>query len=121
MLLYRFLFRFGIPEVGGNVAQDLVRHFGSLQKVRAVGRDRDAYGSEGELAALIFVFTGTLEAFTREDAEALVETHDGRATSSVSGNIDYRAAGTEPGSKHEQARERTVTLLDQTGFCELLC
>jgi DNA ligase (NAD+) len=67
-----------------------------------------------------FVFTGTLEHFTRSEAEEEVEELGGRATSSVSTRTDYVVAGAEPGSKLEEARRLGVHILDERGFISLL-
>ncbi len=77
---------------------------------------------EGErpLDGLRFVFTGELEAWTRREAERLVEGLGGRATSSVSGQTDYVVAGLGAGSKRDRAEELGVAILDEEGFRELL-
>lgn len=67
-----------------------------------------------------FVFTGSLEHFSREQARERVERLGGRVTSSLSGATDYLVAGRDPGSKHAQAGELGVTVLDQGGFAALL-
>lgn len=45
----------------------------------------------------------TLERFTRENAQSLVETRGGAATSSVSGATDYLVAGDNPGQRKQTA------------------
>lgn len=77
---------------------------------------REARGDE--LDGLTLVFTGALEGYTRGEATELVEQHGARVTGSVSGNTDYVIAGSDPGSKLDQARERGVDVLDEAGFEE---
>lgn len=72
------------------------------------------------LADRRFVFTGRLERFTREEAEDLVESLGGEATSSVSRNTDYVVVGQEPGRKAEEAREKGVQVLDEDAFVDLV-
>jgi len=72
------------------------------------------------LKDLKFVFTGTLEEWTRDEAKELVERLGARATSNVSGETDYVVAGPGAGSKLDDAREHNVKVLDEEGFKELL-
>jgi DNA ligase (NAD+) len=66
------------------------------------------------------VLTGSLEGFTREQAAKAVEERGGRVASSVSKKTDFVVVGADPGSKAERAGELGVTMVDETGFRELL-
>lgn len=61
----------------------------------------------------VFVFTGMLDKYTRDEAEKLVEEQGRRATSSVSGETDYLVAGKEPGRKLQDAEELKVRILNE--------
>lgn len=67
-----------------------------------------------------FVFTGSLDRFSRSEAEKLVESVGGQATSSVSGQTDYVVVGSEPGKKLEQAKSQGVKTLSENRFLDLL-
>jgi DNA ligase (NAD+) len=67
-----------------------------------------------------FVFTGSLDRFSRSDAEKLVESLGGRATSSVSQQTDYVVVGSEPGSKFDQAKAQGLKTLSENRFLDLL-
>jgi DNA ligase (NAD+) len=67
-----------------------------------------------------FVFTGSLERFSRNEAEKLVESLGGQATSSVSGQTDYVVVGAEPGSKLDQAKAQGLKTLSEARFLDLL-
>ncbi len=75
---------------------------------------------EGPLAGKTLVVTGTLEGFTRQDAEEAIRSAGGRAASSVSKKTDYVVAGAEAGSKLEKAEKLGVPILDETAFRRLL-
>ena len=72
------------------------------------------------LAGLIFVFTGTLGRWTRDEVKRLVARLGGRATSGVSGETDYLVAGPGAGTKLEEAEDRGVVVLNESAFVELL-
>ena len=67
-----------------------------------------------------FVFTGSLDRFSRSEAEKLVESLGGQATSSVSGQTDYVVVGSEAGKKLEQAKSQGVKTLSENRFLDLL-
>lgn len=67
-----------------------------------------------------FVLTGSLAAFTRDEARALIEARGGRVTSSVSKKTDYLVAGAEAGSKLDKAQELGVVVINEADFQTLL-
>lgn len=67
-----------------------------------------------------FVFTGGLMSLTRDDAKAFAERLGATVSSSVSQKTDYVVAGTDPGSKLDQARKLGVTILDEKAFLDLV-
>jgi hypothetical protein len=82
-----------------------------VEALRERGVEPEAAETEigDELDGLTFVFTGSLDGYTRSDAQDLVERHGGNATSSVSGNTDYLVAGADPGaSKRDDAEANEV-------------
>ena len=72
------------------------------------------------LVGKTFVFTGSLEIYTRKEAQKLVESHGARASGSVSKNTDYVIAGAGAGSKLTRAKELGVSILSEQEFENLL-
>lgn len=72
------------------------------------------------LSGLKFVFTGSLNDYTRSEVKDLVEKVGGRAVSSVSSKTDYLVAGDNPGSKYEQAVELGIEILSESDFTDLI-
>ena len=72
------------------------------------------------LAKKTFVFTGSLEIYTRKMAQELVENRGARASSSVSKNTDYVVAGDGAGSKLSKAKKLGVNIITEKEFEKLL-
>lgn len=72
------------------------------------------------LTGLTFVLTGTLPSLSREAAQALIEAHGGKVTSSVSKKTDYVIVGEKAGSKLDKAQSLGVPVLDEPGLLELV-
>ena len=87
---------------------------------RPVVREAAAGGDAGPLAGKTVVVTGTLEGFSREEAEEAVRAAGGKPAGSVSKKTDYLVAGPGAGSKLAKATELGVTVLDEDGFRRLL-
>ncbi len=72
------------------------------------------------LAGKTLVVTGTLESFSREEAEAQIRAHGGKASGSVSASTDYVVVGENAGSKAEKAQKLGVPMIDEAAFKKLL-
>jgi DNA ligase (NAD+) len=75
---------------------------------------------EGLLAGKTVVVTGTIEGYSREEAEEAVRAAGGKAAGSVSKKTDFVVAGPGAGSKLQKAQELGVPVLDSEGFRRLL-
>jgi DNA ligase (NAD+) len=74
----------------------------------------------GLLAGKTVVVTGTMEGFSREEAEEAIRAAGGKASGSVSKKTDYLVAGPGAGSKLQRAVELGIPVLDEDGFRRLL-
>ncbi len=97
-----------------------------LDKLAAAGvRLEDPVGETDVPADLLdgvtVVITGTLEGFTREEAEEAVVERGGRATGSVSKRTTALVVGENPGaSKVRKAEELGIPMIDEGTFVRLL-
>ena len=117
-----------VDGIGPTVASEIAEFFHSernrevIEELREAGVEPQAAETAGgTLEGTTFVFTGSLDGLSREEAHELIERHGGSATSSVSGNTDYLVVGDDPGrSKRETADEHGVPTLDQSALETLL-
>jgi len=119
-----------VPEIGLTVAESVRDWFddpGNLelcQRLEAAGVrtkiEKSSEPANETLAGKLFVLTGTLAAFTRDEARAALESRGGRVTSAVSKKTDYVVVGAEAGSKLDKATELGVTVIDEAAFKKIL-
>jgi len=120
----------GIYEIGPVMAKGIHDFFREERNLKVIGKLKGAGvrmeeeraakpASAQPFAGKTFVFTGALT-IPRTDAEAMVKSRGGKATSSVSKNTDYVVAGADPGSKYDKARELGVTVLTEEEFKKLV-
>jgi DNA ligase (NAD+) len=123
-----------VPGIGPTVAAALGRWFDDestrdvLREIVDVGlvperpivRRATEGAPAGPLDGKTVVVTGTLEGFTRQDAEEAVRTAGGKVAGSVSKKTDYVVVGENAGSKLAKAQELGVRVLDEAGFRALL-
>ena len=119
-----------VPEIGLTVAQSVRDWFDDPGNVELCKRlaaagvqtkmEQTSEPVDETLAGKLFVLTGTLAGYNRDEARAAIEARGGRVTSSVSKKTDYVVAGDEAGSKLDKAKELGVSVIDEAAFKELL-
>jgi len=117
-----------IPEIGPEVADSIVQFFSQkinrslIEQLRSVGVSVEPKRmiKPGKFSGKTFVFTGTLEHFTRNEAEKIVQAEGGNVASSVSSKTDFVVAGKDPGSKYDKAQKLGITILSEADFNKLL-
>ena len=75
---------------------------------------------ETSLSGKRFVFTGSLEHCTRQEAQNLVERMGARVVNSVSQKVDYVVVGENAGSKYDKAKALGVRIITEKEFTELM-
>ncbi|MEX2008157.1 MAG: NAD-dependent DNA ligase LigA [Candidatus Spechtbacterales bacterium] len=116
-----------VDGIGAVVAREIHQWF-SRKEHRALvaqllraGVEIEPPATTGDkLAGTTFVFTGSMERYTREEAEDIVRSLGAKVASSVSRATDYVVVGEHPGSKYETAKALGVTVLDETAFLKLI-
>jgi DNA ligase (NAD+) len=122
-----------INDIGPVIAESVYQFFAreenrhTIDRLRAAGVRLDEQlpaggrlASRQVLAGKVFVLTGTLPHLTRDQARDLISAAGGRVTSSVSRKTDYVLAGTEPGSKYDQAQRLGIPIIGEAQLYELL-
>jgi DNA ligase (NAD+) len=119
-----------VHEIGPEISASLASFFREDRNRQVIARlverglsiapPAQATSSSHALAGKTFVFTGGLSGYSRDEAKQLVEQHGGTVSSSVSKKTSYVVAGTDPGSKLDQAQKLGVTVLSEGEFTDLV-
>ncbi|MCK5405753.1 MAG: NAD-dependent DNA ligase LigA, partial [Desulfobulbaceae bacterium] len=118
-----------VEGVGDQMAESLSSYFqdpsvqAMLRELGELGvrfEEPAADSSEKPLANMVFLFTGSLEKFSRSEAKARVKDLGGQVASSLSRKVTHVVCGNKPGSKRAKAQELGLMILDEGGFHNLL-
>ncbi|MBL8006203.1 MAG: NAD-dependent DNA ligase LigA [Ignavibacteria bacterium] len=119
-----------VYEIGPKIAGSVAGFFKNEKNLRLIDNLRKAgLKFESELKNKkenknfrnkIFVLTGTLEKYKREEAQKIIEDYGGRTSSSVSKKTDFVRAGKEAGRKLDQAAELGVKVISETEFEKMI-
>lgn len=111
-----------IDDVGEITAENIVSFFSHPQTRRMIDRLKNvgvvmtaekAAAGDDRFAGMTFVLTGTLPDMTRDEASALITSHGGKVSGSVSKKTSYVVAGAEAGSKLAKAESLGVPVIDE--------
>ncbi len=117
-----------VNEVGPRIAKSIVEFFQESSNRKLVEQLRKSgvrlTGIKKErgtkLAGKVFVLTGTLEKYSRDEAKNKIEDAGGKVTGSVSKKTDYVVAGADAGSKLDKAKELGVAVINEKDLEKLL-
>ncbi len=115
--------------VGGIISESVVDFFRSKSNQKVLERLAESgiqmthpkrSGFSGFLAGQVFVVTGSLQDFSREEATQSLLNRGAKVSSSVSRKTTAVVCGDSPGSKLEEAKKLGVRVLNEDEFKELL-
>jgi len=118
-----------VPDIGPVAAESIVNFFAlpevkeMVKEIKAQGillRQEKISGSGSGLDNKVFVFSGELERFTRDQAREMVSDLGGKWTSSLSKNTDFLVLGKDPGSKYFKAQSLGVKIINEKEFLDLI-
>ena len=117
-----------VPDVGAVTAQNIANWFAQPQSQHMLERLRQAgvnFESKREItdtrfAGKIFVLTGALSKFTRDEATEKIELFGGKASGSVSKKTSFVVVGENAGSKERKAKELGIPILTEDEFLEMI-
>ena len=117
-----------VPDVGAVTAQNIADWFAQpqaqemIERFRAAGVNFESKRviSDTRFAGKIFVLTGALSKFTREEATEKIELFGGKASGSVSKKTSFVVVGENAGSKERKARELGIPILSEDEFLEMI-
>ena len=118
-----------IEGIGPVMAQSIHNFFNNrenlkiLEKLKAAGVRMSgsiAKESRSALQGKTVVVTGTLESFTRQEAEELIRRLGGKASSGVSKDTSFLLCGKVPGSKMDKAKALGVKILTEEEFKKIV-
>ncbi len=117
-----------IDGLGDKSAESIATFFANeeniklIEKLKKYGIKTEKKESQEEqtLSGKTFLFTGSLENFSRTIASDMVKKKGGLVKSSLSKNLDYLVVGKNPGSKFEKAKKLDINILTEEEFLNLL-
>lgn len=114
-----------IDEIGEIIANNIYEFFNQNQTIDLIDKLKQAEVNMNYLKeetnderfyGKVFVLTGTLEKYTRDEASEIIENLGGKTSSSVSKKTDFVLAGEDAGSKLIKANELGVKVITENDF-----
>ena len=118
-----------IEGIGEVVARSIKEFFSREENLKVIEKlekagvklKKDRLQVEGPFKGKVFVFTGTLESFSREKAGEIVERLGGVFANSVSSKTSYLVVGKDPGrTKINRARQLGVPQISEEEFLKMI-
>lgn len=119
-----------VRDIGNVIAKSIVEFFSSednvklISDLKEIGVNMEYNGPveifDDEFAGKTFVLTGTLENYKRNDLKTIIESKGGNVSGSVSKNTDVVIAGSDPGSKYDNALKLGITIWNENDLISKL-
>jgi DNA ligase (NAD+) len=113
-IIAKSVYEFCRSDEGKQVFEQLAHAGVSLET-----SEEDSVDRSGVFANKTLVVTGTLEHYSRDEIERVIEKLGGKASGSISKKTDYLVAGQAAGSKLQKAEQLGVRILTEAEFREL--
>jgi len=120
----------GVDQIGPTMAQSVYDYLHDRRNRAVIEQLLDAgvrpeppakaMRRDGPLAGKTLVVTGTLQSFTRQQAQEAIRQAGGKVSDTVTKKTDYVVAGKDPGSKLDKAQALGVTVLSEEQFVRML-
>lgn len=112
-----------VRDIGSVIAKSVVDYFSNdeninmISDLKKIGVNMEYSGPievfDEEFSGKTFVLTGTLEKYKRNDLKSIIESKGGNVSGSVSKNTDVVIAGSDPGSKYDNAVKLGITIWNE--------
>ncbi|MCL2789722.1 MAG: NAD-dependent DNA ligase LigA [Desulfobulbus sp.] len=116
-----------IEGVGEQTAESLAAYFQDQENREMVAQLIDLgivvridASRQAFLDGRVFLFTGTLQTLSREEAKQLVKTHGGQVATSIGQRVTDVVVGDKAGSKKRKAAEMNLALWSEEAFLALI-
>ena len=118
-----------IEDIGPIVANSIKEFFEQQQTKDLISRLKQAgvntvrlkeENTDNRFEGQVFVLTGGLEDYTREEALNIIEKFGGKVSSSVSKKTNYVIAGDNSGSKLLKAQNLGIKIIDEAEFKKMI-
>ena len=118
-----------IDDIGPIVADSIREFFLQDQTIDLINRlkqsgvntkNLEEESIDNRFEGKIFVLTGSLEKFTRQEASDIIEKLGGKTSSTVSKKTSYVLAGEEAGSKLTKAQNLGIEIISEEQFQEMI-
>ena len=100
--------------------QEQSKHIVERLRTAGVNFESKRVITDARFAGKIFVLTGALSKFTREEATERIELLGGKASGSVSKKTSFVVVGENAGSKERKARELGIPILSEDDFLAMI-
>lgn len=119
-----------VSDVGEVTARHIAEFFADADNLKilaelkesglTMAEEKKVFDADSTIAGKVFVLTGKLEKFTRDEASKLITERGGLVKGSVTKATNYLIVGDKPGSKLTKAQELGVTILSEDDFEKFL-
>ena len=118
-----------IDDMGEIMAQSVYEFFSQAQTKDLIEKLKkydinlkaeDITQVDNRFEGMVFVLTGSLENYSRKEAEKIIESYGGKTSSSVSKKTTYVLAGEDGGSKLTKAQTLGITIISEEEFLNMI-